>query len=954
MQPTITPAFSVAGALLILTGVLYTLIGIKTKWLHVYLSAAYLFALAVTILILYVMHPPVSNGIQGAYFVAAAVTGMIAGAVAVLFSDVTEGLGCFLGGFCLSMWFLVLKPGGLLTSTAGKAIFIACFTVATFSLYLSHYTRPYGLIASTSFAGATIVLLGVDMFSRAGLKEFWAYIWGLNSDLFPQNYAGPYPITRGMRVEIASIVLLSILGVMAQMKVWKIIRQKRQERAVEQLRKDAEQDLAEEDLGRRLEAGNERDLAMWDAVYGGKKSTVSGIDSGIGTDEPSSTRKGSLNMVDVREVPEGIELQNVQGSQKGSQKGGRLMVHVAQDDGVSEVPSLACQQSTESLPRSWREPSIQESRTGNSKPMASETSSIRSQNKTPHTKLDPALSLKPKFVPLPFHVPVESSQRDDEVSSVDADAASVNGSVEAPNRQFRSSLLRKLSGRSQRNILASTASEEALVIPYAENDRASSVAATMDGISAHSSSGDPQSSRDDTYSQSPKIISATGQDFSRSEVSNTENPALHGATSPALTEWPLAGGASAAQDLSLTDPRVPTQKPSHEESEQRAQTAHLGENLPNGASKVVMAYRTNEWAKHLDRADSPQFDEIPLPKTKPSLSTISIENPTPVNIQALQQTALTAEPAPLNKKIGSDKGSRAVHSNQPPSPQSPLGISMGRNPSQTSLSSTNSKEDLPRPPLPRARSSQASLAPARGFRSSSSPLAGIPLVESPIEEGVESTFPNRFTPSTTHLISKRDNLIQTRASSTSLLRVSSAGPSSSALQALDEDDNIPLSQRRSILQQNPQMTSQSRHTSSGSSTPNRISRNPSGSSTPQLQTQILSHNSSRISVNPTNPPHVARPAATPRSSAAISAWHASLQPSSQAVYQHQEIEQRRSDLLAEKRRQSSTQTQAQIAQGRRESVLDRGMRRGSMLDAHREAMRKMQGKANKTLKPGPS
>lgn len=177
IEPSITPAIAVAGALMILTGAIYTLVGIKTQRLQIFFSTTYLVALAITVLIEYVMHPPISNGIQGAYFVAAAVTGLVFGALAVIFADVTEGLGCFLGGFCLSMWFLVLKPNGLISNTAGKAIFIGCFTVGTFCFYLSRYTRVYGLIGSTSFAGATVVVLGIDCFSRAGLKEFWLWIW---------------------------------------------------------------------------------------------------------------------------------------------------------------------------------------------------------------------------------------------------------------------------------------------------------------------------------------------------------------------------------------------------------------------------------------------------------------------------------------------------------------------------------------------------------------------------------------------------------------------------------------------------------------------------------------------------------------------------------------------------------------------------------------------------------
>ena len=163
---------------MILTGAFYTIVGIKTKWLHISLSSAYLVSLAVTVLILYVMHPPISNGLQGGYVVAAILPGIILGGIAIVFRDITEGFACFLGGFCLSMWFLVLKPGGLITNDVGKVIFIAFMTVGAFPLYLSHHTRPYGLIGSVAFAGATIIVLGVDCFSRAGLKEFWLYIWG--------------------------------------------------------------------------------------------------------------------------------------------------------------------------------------------------------------------------------------------------------------------------------------------------------------------------------------------------------------------------------------------------------------------------------------------------------------------------------------------------------------------------------------------------------------------------------------------------------------------------------------------------------------------------------------------------------------------------------------------------------------------------------------------------------
>ena len=142
------------------------------------MSVAYLAALAVTVLVIYVMDPPVSNAVQGAYFVAAIGTGLILGGIATVFSDLTDGLGCALGGFCISMWFLTLSEGGLIQAKGGKAGFILAFTCIAFVFSFAHYTREFALLGCISFAGATITVLGIDCFSRAGYKEFWIYIWG--------------------------------------------------------------------------------------------------------------------------------------------------------------------------------------------------------------------------------------------------------------------------------------------------------------------------------------------------------------------------------------------------------------------------------------------------------------------------------------------------------------------------------------------------------------------------------------------------------------------------------------------------------------------------------------------------------------------------------------------------------------------------------------------------------
>jgi hypothetical protein len=162
-----------------ITGLAYTLVGIKNKWLYSFFGVAYLVSLATTVLIIYCMNPPVGDGVQGAFLVAVIFAGSLAGGAALVFRDIADGVGCLLGGFCLSMWFLCLKAGGLIPSTVGKSIFIGCMSLAIFSLAISTKTRNYALIGSIPFSGATVTVLGIDCFSRAGLKEFWIYIWGM-------------------------------------------------------------------------------------------------------------------------------------------------------------------------------------------------------------------------------------------------------------------------------------------------------------------------------------------------------------------------------------------------------------------------------------------------------------------------------------------------------------------------------------------------------------------------------------------------------------------------------------------------------------------------------------------------------------------------------------------------------------------------------------------------------
>jgi hypothetical protein len=162
-----------------ITGLAYGLVGIRNKWLYTFFGVAYLIALAVLVLIIYCMNPPVSDGVQGAYFVAILFTGVLCGGIALVFRDLSDGFSCLLGGFCLAMWFLTLKADGTIPSTVGKAVFIGALTAIVGATALNKRTRRWGLIGSIPFSGATAAMLGIDCFSRAGMKEFWIYLWSM-------------------------------------------------------------------------------------------------------------------------------------------------------------------------------------------------------------------------------------------------------------------------------------------------------------------------------------------------------------------------------------------------------------------------------------------------------------------------------------------------------------------------------------------------------------------------------------------------------------------------------------------------------------------------------------------------------------------------------------------------------------------------------------------------------
>lgn len=791
----------------------------------------------------------------------------------------------------------------------------------------------------------------------------------LNDGLFPFRYGGPYPITRGIRVEVACIILLFLMGIMSQMKVWKIIKERRDKKLAVQLEEEQRRDQADEDLGRRLEEGNGRDRAVWEAVYGNGDQTKQEADSGLGTDTSASTRKGSLSAVGIREVrdsgSESIELSNLGPLTGSSRKGSHDEIHghehpqvtvrLGVEDDLQGVADADVAQIADGANRDLQAP-IGISIVGNTASNAkTDTSAEPALNKGKALAKKSPYSKGPKIVPLPFRVPDADPESGDDTSSIATFAASDQPPIGKYHRLSSGDLFGGHVQRDSRNI-----SEEALIVPHVDDDGASSVAATVDGVSTDVEFEDEDvlanaKSLESTQNSSENLPKAapSGQDsswegfngFGELTALTSDGRAPGAALRGPKNQEPLGDGPSSIEDQAGKLARIPEpleegkdatgrNSVASDTSKTRGKQAKLSENLPASTSKVVMAYRTNEWAKHLEAAESPELEDLTAGTGSVGMDLTGKREPAaPVHIKDLQQTPLTAEPATIpSDRLQLQSVGRSLSStskNSLVSSKTPLEVAKSRHRgsmppaersfSQSSLHNIQSRKESASSTQLKLSSSQTSLTANRGYRSSSTPLANSPLVESPIAEDFETSFPPRFTPSSTNLMSQRDSMVRNRPSSTSLNRMtpspfpSMASPSNDHLPSHDlsalEEDDIPLSQRKSLLHLRHQQPSRSSLT------------------LPQPQ----------------------RSPSNPREST-LSAWRSSLRadlPAQQAV--DEAIESRRTEMINEKRRTSTGQQWAQLEAGRRESDIDRSMRRGELLDLHREAMRKMQGMANRNL-----
>lgn len=677
----------------------------------------FLVCLSISVLIIYVINPPVSDAVQGAYLVGIVAPALILGGGAMVFSNLTEGLGCLLGGFCLSMWLLCLKPGGLLTNSTSIVIFICVFSAALWSTAYIKWISTYGLIFSLAFSGATAIILGIDCFSRAGLKELWVYIWRLNDDIFPLN-TDSYPMTRGMKVEIAGIVIFTILGILVQWKLWGFIKKKHEARQAEKEKERRDLEREEEMIGRRVNWETAKQRERWEEVYeqahlksdGQVRQLSIGSGSGIGdtgtmrVDSSSTLAMGKKGLPEITVHEEAIEMSRLPSPSRSNSGVGSLNDRMSKvyytSGGADEEVEIVTEQKLND--RKSRDIGTLAALEGGQRPGSrsarrdsTKAKRVSGSPDTPFPSLDVAMGDNPR-------------------------ASRGTERLSADSRGPR--MLHRLSHNSTTEKRRST-SKKGLKEDDEEWENTSSIAATIDDLRSDIDYADLRSLPSGTPRASMVLDKAV--------LASDPDPALaaekldRDADTNGWFQDKQKPTASAADIFHMAGPSLSLTK----------------DVLPPAPPRVASTYRTQEWTKRVEIAEAPAVPEIvvtpteatfppspaspssPISQTLPdrvaldSAPTKSDEAPAPVNISALQQTAITGAVAPAPHRPRSAQ----AHIRRKSGDQNPYRLSMQNVTTPHTPSSSRPVSQGPNGGMTRS-SSYGTLAAKQQYRTSSNPL----------------------------------------------------------------------------------------------------------------------------------------------------------------------------------------------------------------------------------------
>lgn len=734
-------------------------------------------------------------------------------------------------------------------------------------------------------------------------------------------------------------MIIAVLGVVSQLRVWKLVKEHREKSAAQQLEKQQDQEREEEALGRQIEDNFQKERAQWEAAYGDKSIQDSSNPSSILSPKHStSIRERELFATDSLELVDMQKSGVMRSPNPDAPAGAMVTVSILKDD-VQQIHAQGALVTYEKVA------SVERSE-GAYKDLPS-TPTISPADKTiQNNSLRPSsVPPPPAIVPLPFKVPEEDdtkSEGDNASVSAVAETENVSLSDRRPMSKRLSDMSNFRQASGQGNSRNASESQEALMnVPHVEDDRASSVAATLDDehddaslrqlSPPHSPIGTeycgvgsptvttrdveavPKDKVQDFHDASPtESSSATEENATTTQSRPAMRQSLTSSTDPKPNE--SSAKHSSHQDSRFRADTLVSSAKENSEGEQSksssgealsqsSQTEHeathvgsLKESaLPARFSKVALSYRTNEWAKHLETADLPELEELHVPSSpEATLDFASEEAPAPVSDEIA---------APLMRNQRESKRMSSESKNR-------TGLNRSTSTSQQSL---NEQQSMSRSP--------SILSPRVLSRSNS------------------GTQLDALSPLPTNtLMGQRESLIRNRVSSHSFSPLPSPGQT---LLEQHEQDDMTLAQRRQILKQgatSPLLQQQ----------PPLVSpRRPPPSTAQKWQKKGWAGQGVAPGFDSHQPQRTPSSQSTRKREDLYADWRENIRdvtPPQTAAYI---AEQQRAALLSERRQKEMERQQREAVQQQRASMMDNMMRSGQMLDAHREAMRKMQANANK-------
>ncbi|GHJ88375.1 hypothetical protein NliqN6_4777 [Naganishia liquefaciens] len=273
-------AYGAGGAVLMLSGGFVGVLGGKHRWSSMAIVSGYSVLLFTLVLILRFgveakMLPPSPQyptaTERGLYCLASVIAAIIGSGIGLFFYKYTRYWVCAMGGFALGWFIMACKAGGVTgNSIVGRWGLIGGLSVVSFIVGLLPRWHHHLLLLSTAFIGSTALVLGIDCFSRAGLKEF--YIWNLGfRDLFPKVEGYKYPLLTIMQVELGVLAACFLIGTAIQYRVLGKLHVKLiQVQAEEDARREAKEEAQAAAHFSRME----KDLESWEGKYGNNKGGI--------------------------------------------------------------------------------------------------------------------------------------------------------------------------------------------------------------------------------------------------------------------------------------------------------------------------------------------------------------------------------------------------------------------------------------------------------------------------------------------------------------------------------------------------------------------------------------------------------------------------------------------------------------------------------------------------------